>query len=380
MFDLIIKGGTLIDPYLGVEEVYDVALEGGRVAALEKEIAENEGLEIFDATGCLVAPGLIDLHTHVYWGVSHYGVDADSTCLTKGVTTAIDAGSSGALNFRGFRKYVIEKSKTRILAFLHISSVGLTLPVGELLDFRNLDFNKAVEIARENSDIIIGIKIRLNDGIVGDLGPQALILAKEAAKRLGVPLMVHPGSLAQNLPMSDVLSILEKGDIVTHCFPPPYPPLQEVPSILNQKGDVIDDAWDAADRGVVFDVGHGRGSFSFDTAEKALKHGFMPTTISTDLHVYNVDHPVYDMPTTLSKFLNMGVPLRKIIEMSTNNPASVVEIKERIGTLQEGAEGDAAILKIERGEFTFWDVLGETRVGQKCIKTVAAFKKGKRVL
>jgi dihydroorotase len=332
LYDFIIKDGFLIDPTLDIEEEFDISFKDGKVAKIEKNISRKEGVEILDASGKIVTPGLIDLHTHLFWGVSHYGVDPDPTCLLKGVSTAIDAGSSGAQNFEGFKKFIIDESKTRILAFLHISSIGLTLPsgFGELMDFRNLDFHKAVEVAKKYSDIICGIKIRLNDNIVGDFGPQALVLAKEAAKKIDKPLMVHPGSLPKNLSLPDVLSNLDKGDIITHCFPPPYPPDLPFPTILDSNDKVIPEVFDAVKRGVIFDVGHGRGSFSFETAEKSINQGFLPTTISTDIHSYSLIHPVYDMTTTMSKFLNIGLSLKKVIELSTISPAAVLGLDTQI--------------------------------------------------
>ncbi|MHA2394262.1 MAG: amidohydrolase/deacetylase family metallohydrolase [Promethearchaeota archaeon] len=381
MFDLIIKNGFLIDPFLNIEEEYDIAFQGEKVAKIEKDISVKEGVDIYDASGKIVTPGLIDLHTHLYWGVSHYGINADSSCLLKGVTTAIDAGTSGAENFEGFKKYVIEESETRIIAFLHISSMGLTLPqrIGELIDFRNLDFQKAVDIGRKYSDIICGIKIRLNSNIVGEFGPQALVLAKEASNKLDKPLMVHPGSLPSNLPLSDVLSILGKGDIITHCFPPAYPPDLPTSTVLNSKKYVIPEVFDAIKRGVYFDVGHGRGSFSFETAEKAFEQGYLPTSISTDLHSYSIIHPVYDMATTISKFLNMGLPLRKIIELTTISPASVLGLDSQIGTLKEGYSGDATILYLEKGTFNFWDSINSKRVGSELLKVKDIVKGGKLV-
>jgi dihydroorotase len=381
MYDLIIKNGFLIDPCQNIEEEYDIAFQGEKVAKIEKNIPKKEGVNVYDASGKILTPGLIDLHTHLYWGVSHYGVDADSSCLLKGVSTAVDAGSSGAENFEGFNKYVIKKSRTRIIAFLHISSMGLTLPprIGELIDFRNLDFQKAVDMGSKYSDIIYGIKIRLNRNIVGEFGPQALVLAKEASNKLGKPLMVHPGSLPRNLPLSDVLSILGKGDIITHCFPPPLPPDIPTPTVLDSKKDVIPEIYDAIKRGVCFDVGHGRGSFSFDTAEKAFEQGYYPTSISTDIHSYSIIYPVYDMATTLSKFLNMGLSLRKIIELTTISPASILGLESQIGTLKEGYAGDATILSLEKGTFNFWDSINIERVGSELLKVLGIVKGGKLV-
>lgn len=380
LYDLIIKNGFLIDPALDIEEKNDISFKDGKVAKIEKNIPRKEGVEILDASGKIVTPGLIDLHTHLFWGVSHYGVDPDPTCLLNGVSTAIDAGSSGAQNFEGFKKFIIDKSKTKILAFLHISSIGLTQKgIGELMDFRNLDFHKAVEIGKKYSDIICGIKIRLNDNIVGDFGPQALILAKEAAKRLDKPLMVHPGSLPKNLSLPDVLSNLEKNDIITHCFPPSYPPELPVPTIFNSKNKVIPEVFDAVKRGVIFDVGHGRGSFSFETAEKSINQGFLPSTISTDIHSYSLIHPVYDMTTTMSKFLNMGLSLKKVIELSTISPAAVLGLDTQIGTLKEGHIGDATIFTRERGTFDFWDSINTKRVGNEVIRPFKVVKGGKLV-
>lgn len=246
----------------------------------------------------------------------------------------MDAGSAGALTFKGFKKFIIERSRTRILSFLHIASIGLTtdLPVGELRDLKNLDFDKAVEVGKENKDIIYGIKIRLGRKEAGDYGPQALRLAKEAAKELNIPLMVHPG-LHENFPLSDILSV-DRGDIVTHCFAIQHPPPFHRSSILNRRDEVIQEVWDARKRGVIFDVGHGVGSFSFSTAEKALKQGFIPDTISTDLHAYNINYPVFDLPTTLSKFIALGIPLKKVIELSTSNSSSALGLNGRIGTLR----------------------------------------------
>jgi dihydroorotase len=227
------------------------------------------------------------------------------------------------------------------------------------------------------SDIIYGIKIRLNGDIVGEFGPQALVLAKEASNKVDKPLMVHPGNLPSNLPISDVLSTLGKGDIITHCFPPPYPPDLPYSTVLDSKNNVIPEVFDAIKRGVNFDVGHGRGSFSFETAEKAFEQGYFPTSISTDLHSYSIIHPVYDMATTISKFLNMGLPLRKIIELTTISPASILGLDSQIGTLKEGYAGDATILHLEKGTFNFWDSINSKRVGSEFIKVKDIVKGGK---
>jgi len=381
-YDLLVKGGFLIDPAQGIEGYRDLALLGGKVALIHEDIDPKSAREVVDASGKIVTPGLIDLHVHVYWGATPWGVDADLTCLAEGVTTAVDAGSSGSLTFSGFRRYIIDASNTRLFAFLHISSIGLTPRIGELLDLRNLDFNAAVETAKNNKNLILGIKIRLGEEIVGQHGPQVLRLAKEATKSFGAPIMVHPGRLPKNLPITDVLDVVEKGDIITHCFPPAYPPLLEHPSIFDEDCEVLPEVRRAKEKGVIFDVGHGMGSFSWETAKRALAQGFLPTTISSDLHVYSVDGPAFDMPTVMSKLLNLGLPLSKVIELSTFAPASVLGMEDRIGTLKLNANGDIAVFELKEGEFTYWDnstPLRKTMTIRKLLKPVKVIKDGRIV-
>ena len=379
MYDLIIKGGFLIDPHQNIKEEFDVGIKDGVVAAIEKDIDERDGKKSLGAQNKIVVPGFVDLHTHVYWGVSHYGVHPDPNCLSHGVTTTVDAGTSGALNFPAFRKYVIETSKTDIVPFLHISSIGLGLKdgLGELEDFRNLDFNKCIEVVNDNRDIIKGIKIRVDKA--KELGPQALILSKECAKKVRLPLMVHPGGLPKNLYVTEILSVLDNGDILTHCFPPARARTSQdnlYPLIMDRHGKIFDEVWKAQEKGVVFDVGHGRGSFSFKTAENALKQGFVPTVISTDLHSHCINHPVYDMPTTLSKFLQLGMSIDNVIKLGTVAPSKVLGMENGIGSLRKGAKGDAVIIDVKNGDFSFWDSINEQRTGKQKIKVVSVIKDG----
>jgi dihydroorotase len=377
MYDLIVKGGTVIDPSQRLEEKMDIAVSRRRVVAVEKNITSTMATKVVDASDKIVTPGLIDLHTHVYWGGLPLGIDPDLHCLQKGVTTVLDAGSAGCSNFLGFRKFIIEKCKTRVISLLHISSIGLIRPP-ELEDIRNLDYDGAVEVAKTNSDLIKGFKMRFAsppNNHVGRNGPVALRLIREAAEDVGGLIMVHPKSMSPNCQLEAILKLLRKGDIVTHCFSPPAPPHVPHAEILDDNGRVLQAVKKAADRGIVFDVGHGAGSFYFDTAQKALSDGFPPTTISTDLHTESLKTAI-DMPTTMSKFLALGLSLSKVVEMSTTNPAEVLGAEGRLGTLKPGAEADIAVFDLMEGRFTFDDVRRKSLMGHALLTPYAVVKGG----
>lgn len=377
MYDLIVKNGTLIDPYQSIEEQMDIAVSKGRIVSVEKTIKSIAATKVVNASEKIVTPGLIDLHTHVYWGGLPLGVDPDLKCLKKGVTTVLDAGSAGCYNFLGFRKFIIEKCKTRVIPLLHISSIGLIKPP-ELEDIRNLDYDGAVEVAKTNSDLIKGFKMRFAsppNNHVGRNGPLALRLIREAAEDVGGLIMVHPKSMSPNCQLEAILKLLRKGDIVTHCFSPTFLPYFPHAEILDENGRVLQAVKKAAERGVVFDVGHGAGSFYFDTAKKALSDGFQPTTISTDLHTESLKTAI-DMPTTMSKFLALGLSLSKVVEMSTAKPAEVLGFEGTLGTLKPGAEADISVFDLVDGTFTFYDVRRKSLVGHELLKPFAVVKGG----
>ena len=362
-YDLILKGGRVIDPSQNLDEVSDVAFSGGKAAAVGKNLKPGASTEVRDVKGYIVTPGLIDLHTHVYWGGTSLGIDAEEFCRLSGVTTCVDTGSAGPGNFAGFRKHVIEKSDVRILAYLHVSFAGIwgfskTVMVGESEDMRLMAPAEAVAVADANRDVVIGIKVRVGKHASGEQGAAPLNIALQAAEEAGLPVMCH----IDHPPPSyeEVLGMLRPGDVLTHAFRP-FP---NAPCTV--QGTVKSAVLEARKRGVLFDIGHGKGSFSFKTTRAMLANGFYPDTISSDVHVLCIDGPAYDQVTTMSKFLVLGMPLMEVIRASTSNAGHALKRTE-LGSLKAGAAGDATILSIKEGKFDYEDVTGEHMTGDKKI-------------
>ena len=371
-YDLLIKGGTLIDPAQNIHAHKDVAFAQGVVAAVGDDLPRGEARAVLDASGRIVTPGMIDLHVHVFAGVSHYGIEPDPTCLAKGATTVVDAGSAGADTFPGFRKYVIDVSETRIFAQLNISSQGmLTREIGELHIPEYANVSKACEMIEQHRDVILGVKVRLTrNTIVSErAGMLPLHRAREAADAVGLPIMVHPqGAWCGSI--DDILALMRERDILTHCF-------HGLSSgILDEQGEVRRSVLEAMERGVVFDVGHGAGSFCWDTVERAMAQGVQPQTISSDLHVYNLHGPVYDLATTVTKFLHLGMALDDAIARVTAAPAQFLLMSHQIGTLSVGAWGDAVVFELHKGEFQLTDSHGGVRIGDRKLVPVAVVKGG----
>ena len=364
---LILKGGHVIDPSQNLDGIADVAFADGRVEAVGTNLAERSSkgpeTEIRDVTGLIVTPGLIDLHTHVYWGGTSLGIDAEDFCRTSGVTTAIDTGSAGPGNFAGFRKHVIERSEVRILAYLHISFAGIygfstTVHVGESEDIRLMAPKEAAEVADANRDVIVGMKVRVGRHSSGHHGVAPLRAALQVANEVGMPLMAHIDHPPPDY--EEVLSLLRPGDVLTHAFRPfPNAP-------VTAQGAVKPAVREARERGVLFDIGHGMASFSFQTARAMLAGGFYPDTISSDVHALCIDGPAFDQVTTMSKFLCMGVSLPDVIKASTESAAFALRRPE-LGSLKPGSVGDATLIAVDEGAFDYVDAGGEHMLGDKKI-------------
>ena len=378
-YDLVIKGGRVIDPSQSLSAPRDVAISGGKVARVDADIPSSEARLTIDARGKIVTPGLVDIHVHVYDGVAPLGIPADPNCIAKGATTVVDAGSAGAHTFPGFRRMVINTAETRVYALLNISVVGQSTlsednPWGELLDLRYANPKLAIQTIERNRDVILGMKVRLSRNIAGDHDIAALRLAREAAEAVNLPLMAHIGGTAS--PLTAILKELRPGDVITHSFH------GHSGGILDSQSRVMPEVRKAVESGVRLDVGHGKGSFSWRVMDAAMKQGVLPGTISSDVHQFNVAGPVFDLATTLSKFLHLGMPLEQVIERATINPARTFRFPHSPGTLRVGAEADVAVFQILEGDFEFTESTPdsgppETRIGHRKLLPIATVKAGK---
>lgn len=379
MYDLLLKNGTLIDPTTGLDTAGDLAVTGSRISAVLDPGGDVEAKRVLDVSGLLVMPGFIDLHVHVFSGVSHYGIDVDPTCLARGVTTALDAGTSGALTFPGFRKYVLDICQTRLFALLNISSIGLVSgaetqpPLGELEDLRYCNVAQATKMIEANRDKILGIKVRLSDNLAagGKNELQALLRAREAADAVGLPIMVH--SPNSSLSMQQILNEMRAGDVLTHSFH------GHRCGILDSEMKVLPEIRKKVDEGLLLDIGHGRGSFTFEIARAALGQGVVPHTISSDLHAYNLHGPVFDLVTTVNKFLHLGFELDEAIRRVTSIPARFVGMENEIGTLQAGAFADLVVMELNEGNFELTDAFNNTETGERQLEPRYIFRAGRQV-
>jgi dihydroorotase len=345
----------------------DVAIKDKKIAAVEAGIDKTRAAQVIDATGQYVTPGLIDLHTHIYWGATYWGIEPDPVAARTGVTTWLDVGSAGSYNFPGFRRYVAEASKSKVYSLLNLSSIGLVGPTWELANIDYCDVPLAEQMVNENRDLILGIKARIDQFTTRGTGIRPLQLARELADKVNLPLMVHIGGGPPEL--SEIVTYMRPGDILTHCF------TGNDNKIVDQNDAVLPYIKELHDAGVILDIGHGAGSFSFETAEAALKEGFLPDVISTDIHQMAIQGPMFDMPVTLSKFLHLGLTFAQVIEATTSKPAKAMR-KPELGSLKPGSVADVAIFRIEDGDFTFQDLFMNQRKGRQLVVNTATLVDG----
>jgi len=361
---LRITGGRVFDGRQFCENTADVCIADGRFTTPDQMPPDARSM---DGAGLMVVPGLVDMHAHVFEGVT-IGICADEHFLAKGVTTVCDAGSAGANTYPAFEKFVIQGSRCRVKSFLHVSCVGLAVmnesaaDMGELEEFRFIRADAACQTVLQRPDHIIGVKVRMGEFLAhsADKERAGLWAARYVADRAHLPLMIHfPGS---SLPEEVVLSHLRPGDILTHIYHP------WVGGPLDRRGQVVDVYRQAKDDGIVFDLGHGRGAFSFDVAERCLDQQLVPDTISSDLYTMNVAGPVYDTLTTMDKLLAVGMGLEDVLRATTSRPAEVIGLADEIGGIAPGLCGDVTLLAFEEGPSELHDVLRHVRVAPRRLR------------
>ena len=370
-FDLVVRGGNLIDPAAGVEGRRDIGIVGDRVAAVDTAIAAEQADRVIDATGRIVSPGLIDAHAHVFRGADYFGIDADSLAWRSGVTTWVDAGSAGAFRMPALQEHVADRSTARIRALINISYLGLSgLNYDEYCNPAACHIEVLARVAEAYPDLVVGIKTRMGKEGVCYPGLRPLRKAIEAGRTTGLPVMCHISGTPPTV--ERILELLRPGDILTHAY------TGAGERLVDDRGKVRPAAVRARDRGVRFDIGHGAGSFSFTSAEALAEQGFWPDTLSTDLHQLSVaghnlvedqaiigpirgdGSPELTLLTVMTKFLYLGWPLADVIRATTAAPAAMYGWTD-VGTLRVGALADLAILEIAPGRRDLYDIEGNIR-------------------
>ncbi len=394
VYDLVLKGGELIDPAAGFRAVGDVAFRDGRVAAVGPDLDESNAARALDVSGKLVTPGLVDIHGHYFPHATQMGISADSVCLPNGVTTTVDAGSSGWIQFDAFKEFVIRQEQTRLLALINLSALGMLQqyrdggygpsfsisggpatsvsqePVGELLDLRYAQVEEAVRCIRDNPGITLGVKVRVDPGVTGleNAGP-ALELGRKVADDTGSFMMVH--AARSPISMARILEHLRPGDIVTHAFH------GAENRILDDRGRLRPEALEARDKGIVMDVGAASANFDVEVSRSAIAQGMPPDTISSDVtRPRPARSVVYTLPELMSMFMGLGMPLEEVVAAATRNGAAAIGLPEEVGTLRPGAAGDAAVLEIEPGEFEYADAQGGRVRTDRRLRPTATVKDG----
>lgn len=369
-YDIVIQGGEVLDPSRGFRQRADVAVLDGKIAAIEPSIPAERGIDIVQARGMLVTPGLVDLHTHIHSGLK-LGIDADTLAARSGVTTWVDAGTFAYSEADGFRRFIARPAQARIFGFVYLYPSNRD-PSQDPVEYCRKVMKPTGETVKANSDIILGVKLQVGSNMNGPHSLDFLKIARELCDSYEIPLMAH---ISFAPPTTDeVMALMRPGDVVTHCFN------THTLGILDGNGRIKDSVLDARKRGVLFDVGHGSGSFNFDIARKALDQDFLPDTISTDVYEANVDGPVFDMPTTLSKMMSLGMSLEDVLVRATANAAKVVNRLPGMGTLAVDGPADIALLELADGQVNLIDSQRNVVPVQKSLRSRLTICRGKRLI
>src|SRR6266478_316920 len=372
MYDLLLKGGDVVDPSSGLNGPSDVAVQAGAIARIAPNIPSVEAARTIDVTGKVVAPGLIDLHAHIFEGVNRTGVNPDLAGVHSGVTTIVDAGSSGAATFGAFPRHIIPSCATEIIPFLHICQTGLaTNP--DIISERSVNVDDTVRVATQHKGLIAGIKARMVSPALEIMGMEMPRLARRAARESGMKLMVHIGDTEKRYDPTVIrrlLPLLESGDILTHYF------TANPGGVLDSNGRLVPEAWEAAKTGVWFDTAHGQMNFSFDIGRRIIDQGLLPHCISTDLTIPGRLNTVHSMTEMMTRFIGLGFTLEQVVTMCSTNPAKAIGAGDRLGTLAVGQQADISVLKIIEGDWTVYDVLRASMRVKQAVVPVLTVKRG----
>ncbi|HYS47431.1 MAG TPA: amidohydrolase/deacetylase family metallohydrolase [Xanthobacteraceae bacterium] len=370
-YDLVIRGGDVLDPSQDLRGRRDIGIRNALIAAVAPQIPDAMAKQTLDVSGKLVFPGLVDFHAHVFYRTG-IGLPADELVPMTGTTTYVSAGDAGVGSFSAFKHLVMAQARSRIFSFLHISSIGLIgFPVGEMLNIAYADVDAAAKVLAENRDVCLGIKVRESLDVVGDNGLEPLRRAIAAAERsgIGARVMCHIGNAPGDL--SALLDLLRTGDVLTHAY-------SGAGNNTVVNGRVLDAALAAKRRGVIIDVGHGGGSFDYTVAEPAIAQGLRPDTISSDVHAVSVNTPGQPfLPWVMSKFLNMGFSLEEVVAMTTVNPAKLIGRVDKLGTLQVGAPADVSVMELVEEKVTFVDTRRNERQGERYLRPLHTVRAGR---
>src|SRR6267142_2293190 len=373
MYDLLLKGGTVVDPSVGLHGVHDIAVQDGKIARIAPTIPREEARRVHEVADKIVTPGLIDLHAHVFDGFTGNGVHPDLGGVYAGVTTLVDAGSAGCATFAGFPRHIIPQCHTEIIPFLHICQTGLaTNP--DIIAEGSIDLDGTLRVADQYKGLICGIKARMVSPALEILGMEMPRLAKRAARESGIKLMVHIGDTEKRYDptvIRELLPVLEKGDILTHYF------TANPGGVLDANGKLVPEVREAADRGVWFDTAHGRMNFSFDVGKRVIEQGVLPHCISTDLTVPGRVMTVHSMTEMMTRFLGLGFTLPQVVTMCTANPAKAAGVDDRLGSLAVGRQADISVLDIRPGDWMVYDVLGTGLRVDRAVVPFVTVKKGR---